>query len=334
MHIFLLILFKPENELRLLNAQGAKQLKILVTGGAGFIGSHLIEKIIHKDLDTICLDNFSYGSRKNLETTMNNHHLEAIEGDVRDSNLLLKLCKEIDVVVHLAAVISVEKSFERPEETNEINVTGTINLLNACVKNRVKKVVYISSAAVYGLPSHLPVDENHPTNPISPYGVSKLSAEQYVRTFGEAYGIETIILRIFNAYGPRQRISQYSGVIRIFIEQSLKGEPLTVYGDGTQTRDFIYVEDVVDAVMRSIEHGKITNEVMNVASGKPIKIEDLAKTVMELAGKKLEIKYLSEKKGDIKHSYACIEKALKLIDFKTKTSLKEGLKKTIDFYNK
>ena len=309
-------------------------MKILVTGGAGFIGSHLIEKIIHKDLETICLDNFSYGSRKNLEATIDNHYLEVIEGDVRDSNLLLKLCKEIDVAVHLAAVISVEKSFERPWETNEINVAGTINLLNACVRNRVKKIIYISSAAVYGLPSYLPVDENHPINPISPYGVSKLSAEQYVRTFGEAYSLETIILRIFNAYGPRQRISQYSGVIRIFIEQALKGEPLTIYGDGTQTRDFIYVEDAVDAVMRSIECEKITNEVVNVASGKQIKIKDLAKTVMELVGKELEIKYLPEKRGDIKHSYACVEKALGLIDFKAKTSLKEGLKRTINFYNK
>jgi UDP-glucose 4-epimerase len=304
-------------------------LRILVTGGAGFIGSHLTEGLIHRNLEIICLDNFSYGVHKNLETIIDDSNLEVVEGDIRDRTLLSKICKDIEAVIHLAAVVSVEKSFERPWETNEINVTGTIDLLDVCVKNRVRRFIYISSAAVYGLPLRLPVDENHPTNPISPYGASKLAAEQYVRAFSKAYGLETAILRIFNAYGSRQRISQYSGVISIFIEQALKGEQLTIYGDGTQTRDLIYVEDVVDAIMKSIEHEKVTDAVINIASGKPTKIKDLAKTVINLVGKGLEIKYLPDKKGDIKHSYARTEKALELIDFKAKTSLEEGLKKIL-----
>lgn len=306
-------------------------MRILVTGGAGFIGSHVVEKV-QKDMEVTTFDNFSYGSRENLGAE--NPRFKIVEGDIRDLNLLTKVCKGIDVVIHLAAVVSVAKSFERPWETNEINVTGTVNLLNACVKNRVKKVIHISSAAVYGIPKCLPIDEDHPTNPISPYGASKLAAEHYVRIFGETYGLETTVLRIFNAYGPRQYFGQYSGVIRIFIEQALKGMPLTIYGNGQQTRDFIYVEDAVEAIMRSIERTGSAHEVMNIASGNPVKIKDLADIVMKLVGKGLEIQYLPEKKGDIKHSYACVERASRLMNFKAKTSLREGLKKTIDFYQK
>ncbi len=207
---------------------------ILVTGGAGFIASYMVEKLVNEGFEVRVLDNLSYGSINNLDRVLG--RIEFFKGDVRNLNIVRKTVKDADIIIHLAALISVEKSFEKPWETEEVNVLGTINLLKTSVENDVNRFIYVSSAAVYGKPIYLPIDEDHPTNPISPYGVSKLTAEHYINVFNGEYDLNTIILRLFNVYGPRQEYNQYSGVIRIFLENVVKKEPLPIYGDGEQTR--------------------------------------------------------------------------------------------------
>ncbi|MHA1833451.1 MAG: SDR family NAD(P)-dependent oxidoreductase [Candidatus Baldrarchaeia archaeon] len=296
---------------------------VLVTGGAGFIGSFTVERLVGEGFRVRVFDNFSYGRMENLRNVEG--RVEVVRGDVKDLGQVCKAVRGVDAVIHLAGLVSVEKSFVKPWETNEVNVTGTINMLKACIENKVKRFVYGSSAAVYGNPKYLPIDEEHPKQPISPYGASKLASELYIKTFSEK--IETVILRYFNVYGPRQN----NGVIKIFVENILKGEPLVVYGDGKQTRDFIYVEDVAEANQRALENSKVIGEEINIATGKPTKIKELTKLLNNAVDTKVKIRYLNKRVGEIKHSYADVEKAVSLLKFKAKTNLEEGLGKMLEY---
>jgi len=296
-----------------------------VTGGAGFIGSHLVDRLVAEGYEVYVLDDLSAGSLDNIAGHLNSGRVRFVRGDVRSRELVNKLVGGVDYVAHLAAVVSVPLSIERPVAATEVNFSGTLNLLKASVDLGVKRFIFVSSCAVYGEARYLPVDEGHPPSPLSPYAASKLAAEHYCRAFYEVYGLKTVILRLFNVYGPRQGFNQYSGVIIQFHERIRKRLPLVIYGDGMQTRDFVHVSDVTKALLSTLESGRAVGEVFNIGSGTPTKIIELAKTMLDIAGLDLEIKHEAPRVGDIRNSYADITKARELLNFKPETSLREGL---------
>ncbi|MBS7612407.1 SDR family oxidoreductase [Candidatus Bathyarchaeota archaeon] len=300
-------------------------MKVLITGGAGFIGSHLADALIDMGYEVRVFDNLSVGSRKDLEG------LDAfIYGDVRDRDAVFEALRGVDAVVHLASLTSVEESVRKPLEYHEVNVTGTLNVLDACVKAGVEKFVFSSSASVYGEPSELPVREDSPTNPLSPYAASKLAAEHYVNVYHRVYGLNTVVFRLFNVYGCGQPLNEYSGVIARFLSRVRRGEPPIIYGDGLQTRDFIYIDDVVDAFILAL-NADVSAETFNIAYGKPTTINELANVMLKLSGMEtLKPIYMEARKGDIVHSYADISKARKMLKFNPKVSLEEGLAKMLN----
>jgi len=300
--------------------------KVLVTGGAGFIGSHLVEALMSEGFDVVVLDDFSSGRRGNLSVYFGERNFCLVEGDVRDEADVERALEGVDVVFHLAAIVSVDFSVKNPLMVNEVNVGGTLNVLRESLKAGVKRFVYASSCAVYGEPVNLPINEEHPARPMSPYGVSKLAAEHYCRVFYEVYGLETVCLRFFNVYGPRQMIGPYSGVMMQFIDRIKRGKKPVIYGDGEQTRDFVFVGDVVDAYLRAMRCKNCVGETINVGSGVETSINRLADALIELFGTR-DIKpvYAKARAGDIRRSYADLSKAEGLLGYKPKTSLKEGL---------
>ena len=300
--------------------------RVLVTGGAGFIGSHLVDGLMDEGFEVVVLDDFSTGRRENLSQHLGKANFCLVEGDVRDRADVRKALKGVDVVFHLAAIVSVDFSVKNPLLVNEVNVGGTLNVLRESLNVGVKRFVYASSCAVYGEPVHLPVDEKHPARPLSPYGVSKLAAEHYCRVFHVVYGLETVCLRFFNVYGSRQVIGPYSGVIMKFVDRLKRGEEPIIYGDGEQTRDFVFVGDVVDACMRAMCRKDCVGEVINVGSGVETSVNELADVLVELFGL-YDVKpvYVEPKAGDVRRSCADLGKAEKLLGYKPKTSLREGL---------
>ncbi|MDQ1280686.1 MAG: family oxidoreductase [Thermoproteota archaeon] len=308
--------------------------RIIVTGGAGFIGSHLAEALLKEGAEVIVLDDFSSGKQSNLEHSMKNENFTFYRGDIRDKEIISKLFKEVDVVFHEAAQINIKKSVEDPITTNDVNVNGTLNILKACVDNRVKRLIFASSCAVYGDSETLPIGEDTALKPISPYAASKLAAENYVRAFHRIYGLETVCLRYFNVYGPRQTLGPYSGVIPIFIDQLLKGEQLMIFGDGEQTRDFVNVKDIVEANVCALKT-KAIGEVFNVATGQATSINELAQLLQKITGRtELKPKHAEPRTGDIDQSYADISKSEKLLGYKPKTSLQQGLTELVREYQK
>lgn len=298
-------------------------MKVLVTGGSGFIGSWISNKLYEEGYKVSILD------IKDPPKRVNYHSF--IKGDIRNESLVVNALKHIDCVIHLAALISVEESISKPMLYHDVNVIGTLNLLNASVKMKVEKFIYISSAAVYGNPQYLPIDEKHPLRPLSPYGASKASGELYVLTYNNAYNLHTVILRLFNVYGPRNEI-RYSSVIDKFVIRALRNKPLIIYGDGQQTRDFIFIDDVADAIARSIDVDEAINEIINIGCGKPVTIKDLARTILTLTGRDIPIMHVKARTGDIRHSYADIRKAMRILRWKPRYSLKRGLERTIECY--
>jgi UDP-glucose 4-epimerase len=244
---------------------------------------------------------------------------------------LLKRLKRIDRVVHLAALTGVQQSIQDPVSTSEVNVFGTLNVLEAAKVLKAERVVFASSAAVYGTPRTLPIAEDANISPISPYGASKAAAELYLGSFEENHGIEAVSLRYFNVYGPRQTASQYAGVISIFAKRALDQQPLQIFGDGSQTRDFIFVSDVVDATMTSLE-ATPENRAFNIASGNEITIVELAKAIQRITGSRSELKFCPPRSGDIARSVAHTTRAAKELGFKTRTSLDDGLSSTIRWF--
>jgi len=296
-------------------------MKIVVTGGAGFIGLHLVNHLLKKENQITILDNFS-NSDKNLTKILQHKNLKIIEGDIRKINDVNNCLKEQDIVIHLAAKISVSQSILNPSETFEVNVDGTKNVLEACKKNNIKKIIIASSAAVYGEGgSGMKLKENTKTDPVSPYGKSKLIMEQEIEKNLLKYNkLDCIILRFFNIFGVGQT-SEYAGVITKFVERISLDKPLEIFGDGMQTRDFVSIHDIVESINAAIKNGK--NGTYNIASGKAITINKLAEFMISLSGKNLEIQHISEKHGDIRHSEADISLAREKIGYLPKLKLDE-----------
>ncbi|MCP8305321.1 MAG: SDR family NAD(P)-dependent oxidoreductase [archaeon] len=310
-----------------------KSGRVLVTGGAGFIGSHLVDRLIEEGFEVMVLDNFSSGRVGNIARHLKSERFKLVKGDIRNRSILREYLSSVDAIVHLAALISVEESVENPFETYDVNSTGTFNLLDEAVRKGVKKFVYASSTAIYGDENPLPLKEDHPLKgPISPYAASKASAECYCRALCKSRGLETIILRYFNVYGPRQESNPYSGVIAKFVKNCLNNEPLTIYGDGNQTRDFIHVDDVVEATMLALERD-VLDEVFNVCTGRPTRIKNLAQIVKGISGRnELKIIYDKPRLGDIKENYGDPKKAEEILGFRSKVRLEDGIERLVHPY--
>ena len=307
-----------------------KATSVLVTGGAGFIGSHIVDRLIGGGYSVRVLDDLSTGKLSNISVHVKSGKVDFVEGNVRDASTVKTVVKDVDASIHLAAITSVPFSVENPNDTFETNVAGTLNLLNSCATEGVSKLVLFSSCAVYGDPEFLPVDEQHPANPISPYAESKLAAEKFCLGFHEKSLIKSVVLRLFNVYGPRQKVDDYSGVITRFVDRCNQKLPLTIYGDGTQTRDFINVQDVVEAVLKSLENNAAEGQIFNVGSGKPTSVHELAQTILEITHSNSEIRFDKPRTGDIKDSYANISKAEQLLGYKPRFNLRHGLQALIE----
>lgn len=301
-------------------------VKVLVTGGAGFIGSHVVDRLVANHYKVRVIDDLSTGQLDNIQEHVASGAVDFVKGDIRDVSLVEKSLEGANAVIHLAALASVPFSIEHPALTFDVNLSGTLNLLRYSIKQKVNRFVFISSCAVYGDPKSLPVSEHAQTNPISPYAESKLIAERYCLGFAQRQLIRSVVLRFFNVYGPRQGINEYSGVITRFINCSKKKEPLIIYGDGSQTRDFVNVNDVTQAVLSSITREDAAGEVFNVGSGNPTSIKELANTVLDLACVDSGVRFEETRAGDIKDTFADISKARKLLGYKPKVSLRDGLK--------
>ena len=304
---------------------------ILVTGGAGFIGSNIASELLNKGYSVRILDNFSSGKRENLKGMEKD--IELVEGDIRSYHIVQDSLKDIDIVLHQAALPSVPRSIKDPITTNDVNINGTLNILEAAVDLKVKRVVYASSSSVYGDNPVLPKVETMVPNPLSPYAVSKLTGEKYCNVFSRIYGLETVCLRYFNVFGPRQDpASQYSAVIPKFIKAISQDIQPVIYGDGEQSRDFTYISNVIQANILAATSDCESGITVNCAVSGQITLNDLVKEMNKLMNKDVKPLYEGPRAGDIKHSYADISLAEKSIGYKPVVSFEEGLKKTIDSY--
>ena len=304
-----------------------ESLRILVTGGAGFIGSHLVKALVKAGHSVRILDNFSTGSLENLGDIAGS--VELVVGDVRSYGVVEKAVKGVDAVIHLAALIDVAESIEKPDLYFDVNARGTYNIAKAC--KGVSVLVFASTCAVYGEPVKLPVAEDHPIVPKSPYAATKVAGEAFIQAYSNLYDYRYAILRLFNVYGPKQS-KAYAGVIIEFIKRVSRGEPPIIFGDGEQTRDFIHVSDVVEAIMMAITNEK-TRDVFNIGSGKPVTINQLAKLILKLMGREdLKPIHTTPRPGDIRHSVADITKAREALGFKPRIGLEEGLQSLITTY--
>lgn len=302
-----------------------------MTGGAGFIGSHIADALLHEGHSVTILDNFSEPGCQVIEPAGNKGRLVVIRGDIADVPLLEKTFEGADGIFHEAAISSVPRSVSDPLKTNTTNITGTLNVLLAAKDTGVKKIVFASSSAVYGNEPTLPKREDLLPNPESPYAVSKLTAESYCSVFSKIYSVQSVCLRYFNVYGPRQNpSSDYAAVIPRFITRILDNSPPTIYGNGKQTRDFIYVKDVARANISAMQSH--VQGTFNIASGIRISIQELALLISEISGKKINPVYEKERKGDILDSYADITLAEKTFGFRPAYSLKQGLEETMQWY--
>jgi len=304
-----------------------KGKRVLVTGGAGFIGSHLVDRLANEGCRVVVLDDLSSGSLENIRGNLDSGRVRFIEGDVRDSKVVEDAVKDVDLVCHLAAVVSVPYSMREPLLTHEVNVTGTLNLLIASLKHEVERFVYLSTCAVYGEPNYLPIDEAHPTSPVSPYAASKLAAEHYCMAFQQAYGLKTVILRPFNVYGSRQN----DGVVARFIQRVKKGDLPIIYGNGGQTRDFVYVWDALDAIVLALKHDGAGGKVFNLGTGKATTVNELAGLLLRIFGKELKPMREEPRIGDVRQSCADISKAEKELGYKPRFSLEKALRDLVDY---
>jgi len=311
-----------------------KLSKALVSGGAGFIGSHIVDKLLDEGFEVTVVDDLSSGQLENFVHIKEGENFRFVKGDIRDTNLIKGLVKDIDVVFHEAALISVVYSLKDPLTTHDVNVTGTLNLLKACVDSGVKRFIFASSASIYGETKTLPMKEDMIPTPISPYAASKLAAENYAKLLYKIYGLETVCLRYFNVYGPRQKHSHYSGVIPIFIERLLSNQPPSINGDGEQKRDFVNVQDVVHANMLALKSKNAVGQLFNIGTGKATSINQLAKIVLQIFGKEdLQPVHTDPRPGETKEgSYADISKARTVLGYDPKISLEEGITKLTEWY--
>jgi UDP-glucose 4-epimerase len=306
-----------------------------VTGGAGFIGSHIVGALLRQGAAVRVLDNFSSGKRENLqglEGSKNGGGLEVLEGDVRDASEVMQAVRGVEVIFHQAAFVSVPESMEKPQDCFEVNVTGTLTLLEAAHKAGVRRAVVASSAAVYGDSPDLPLNEDTLLRPSSPYAVSKRVDEMYAALYTQAFGFEVSALRYFNVYGPRQRPdSMYAAAVPIFIRCLLDGQPITIFGDGGQTRDLIFVSDVVRANLLAAEHPAAAGQVFNICTGHETRILDLVEVLLDLFPQVQEPLFAAPRPGDIYRSVGSPTKAEAMLGFEARTSLADGLKQTLEW---
>lgn len=300
--------------------------KVMVTGGAGFVGSHVVDELIYKGIEVVVIDNLITGKEENI-----NRNATFYKSDITDSKLPDIFREEKpDYLIHLAAQIDVVRSIESPIYDAETNIVGTINILECCRKFGVKKVVYSSSAAVYGIPKYLGIDEKHEISPISFYGLSKYTSEKYIKIFNKLYGLNYSILRYSNVYGPRQNLSGEGSVIYNFINKLFLNEQPYVFGDGLQTRDFIYVKDIARSTISCLENGN--EKILNIGSGQPTSINELYCNIRELMDTSITPIYKDKRKGDLKESYFDISLAKEVLNWDLECTLLDGLKNTICFY--
>lgn len=308
-------------------------MRYLVTGGAGFIGSHIVEQLASSHHDVIILDNLFSGSLLNISDFLHNDNVIFQNGSITDIDLVKRICQDIDGIFHQAAIPSVPRSLKNPLATNDVNITGTLNLLNVARETGIKNIVYASSSSVYGDTPQLPKKEEMKPNPKSPYAVSKLTGEYYCRVFSDLYGLRTAALRYFNVYGPRQDpFSEYSAVIPKFINRLTEGKSPVIFGDGGQTRDFTFVKDVVQANVKAMESG--VDGIFNIANGQQISLINLAEMIMELTGVRKDIIFTDARPGDVHDSLADITAAKKAFGYSPEFSLKKGLVETIRWFEK
>lgn len=313
-------------------------MRILVTGASGFIGGHLAERFLHLDHDVVALDNFD----PYYTTDLKEHNVERcrdaaatadgefelVRGSILDESLVKEVVSDVDVIYHQAAQAGVRTSIENPDKTNEVNVNGTLTVLNAARDEGVERVVVASSSSVYGETEYLPFDELHPTRPTSPYGVSKLAAEQYARVYSRVYDVDTIVLRYFTVYGPRMRPNM---AISNFVSRCANGEPPIIYGDGQQTRDFTYIDDIV-RVNEEFLKSDFNGGVFNIGSSDNISVQRLAETIRDQLAPELAIRYTDANTGDAQHTHADISKAAEVLDYEPKIDIERGVSKFIDWY--
>lgn len=300
----------------------------LVTGGAGFIGSHLVDRLVDEGARVRVLDDFSTGSESNLARS--GEAIQVHRGDLRDGEAVREALNGCDVVFHLAAIPSVPRSVDDPETTHAVNVTGTLALLEACREVGVRRLVMAASCAAYGNEPTLPKSETLPPHPESPYACQKLMCEEYCRLYASLYGLETVSLRFFNVFGPRQSPeSDYAAAIPRFVTSCLEERPITIFGDGEQTRDFVYVEDVATACLLAADAEAAVGQVINIAGGKRISVNDIVAIVRRLTDCKVGPSYLEVRDGDVRHSEANVAKACDLLKFVSQVDLESGLERTI-----
>ena len=301
-----------------------------MTGGAGFIGSHVVDLLLSNGFSVKVLDNLYSGSLENLSQASSKPGFSFFKGDVRDSSLLRELARGCDYVIHLAALVSVEEANKNPVLAYEVNILGTLNVLEACRKCDVNTLIYSSSCAVYGEAVRLPIDEEHPLRPKNVYGVTKLASEALINSYVESYGLKAYVLRFFNVYGPRMKGGPYAGVVHCFISRALSKQSFTIYGDGEQTRDFVYVADVAESCLMALKSGK--PGIYNIGTGKATSINYLATLIKELTSSNVSIIHEPPRLGDIKSSQADVEKARRLLGWKARYDLRQGLLETINWY--
>ncbi|MGD8394433.1 MAG: SDR family oxidoreductase [Candidatus Eiseniibacteriota bacterium] len=324
--------------------------RYLVTGGAGFIGSHLVERLLADGQGVRVIDNFENGTRENLEAARAAAtarrggaaagpavigDLEVVEADIRDSGAVERTMQGIEVVYHEAALASVQRSIQSPALVNTVNVGGTLNLLEAARQAGVRRFVFAGSSSVYGDSEELPKREDHRPQPISPYGVTKLVAEEYLRVYHHVYGLETVSLRYFNVFGARQAAdSEYSAVIPIFLRRLFRGERPIIYGDGQQSRDFTYIDNVVEANMLAATAPAelVAGQVMNAATGGNVTVKELCAQLIALCGTGLEPVHAAPRPGDILHSHADITRATQLLGYRPQVDFATGLRRTFEWY--
>lgn len=297
---------------------------ILITGGAGFIGSHLATTLA-SDNDIRILDALTTGQRANVPT-----EATFIEGDIRDDDALTRAMTDVDLVFHEAALVSVQRSVEEPQTSHEINSKATLSLLEIA-RDHDARVVLASSAAIYGHPESVPIAETAPKEPTSPYGLDKLTTDHYARLYNELYDLDTVALRYFNAYGPGQVAGDYSGVISVFIDQALSGDEITVHGEGDQTRDFVYIDDIVQANLRAATTDAV-GKAYNIGTGESVTIRELAELIQDITDTESDIVHTDGRSGDIQHSEATISRAQDYLAYEPTVSLREGLEQTVDWY--
>jgi len=304
-------------------------MRVLITGGAGFIGSHLAERLVEKDHEVILLDNLSTGKIENIANFAN--CVKFVKEDIRNTEALQRLCVGCDLIYHEAAVVSVPYSVEHPQETHDVNLQGTLNVLQAARSHGVKRVVFACSAAIYGEDPRLPKQEDMAPSPISPYGVEKITGEYYLGVFNKLYGVETVSLRYFNVFGPRQDPrSPYSGVISIFMDRLLNRQTPTLFGDGEQYRDFVYVSNVVDANLLAGSIPEAAGRCYNIGCGQRTSLNELLRLLGRLTHQELRAEHLPPRAGDIRESIADISRAQSELGYHPSVGVEEGLGRLLD----